>query len=76
MTQDLIQLSLILPEVILALGAMALLLFGVYVGERSSAAITLGSVLVIAAAALAAAFSGEDATTLGGAFIVDGLPGS
>jgi NADH-quinone oxidoreductase subunit N len=70
---NLIDVSMIMPELVLAIGAMALLMFGVYSGERSAPAVTAASVAVLGVAVLAVALGGEDATTLGGAFVVDGF---
>ena len=68
-----IDFALILPELILAVGAMALLMWGVYGGERSTGPVTAGSLIVLAAAALAVAFGRPEGTSLAGAFIVDGF---
>jgi NADH-quinone oxidoreductase subunit N len=70
---NLIDVSTIMPELVLAIGAMALLMFGVYSGERSAPAVTAASVAVLGVAVLAVALGGEDVTTLGGAFVVDGF---
>ena len=67
---SLIDVSLILPELILAIGAMALLMFGVFAGERSAPAVNVAAVVVLFAAAVAVAFGGQG-TTLGGAFVAD-----
>ena len=62
----------LLPELILAIGAMALLLAGAFAGERSARVITgLGAGLLIVAAA--AVVMGQDASAFNGAFIVDGF---
>ena len=66
-----INLGMILPELILALGAMGLLMFGVYFGDRSATAVTLGAMILLVVAAIAAAFTGQNGTTLDGAFVVD-----
>ena len=66
-----INLGMILPELILAIGAMALLMFGVYFGDRSATAVTLGAMILLVVAAIAVAFTGQSGTTLDGAFVVD-----
>jgi NADH-quinone oxidoreductase subunit N len=70
MLPDLIPL---IPELLLAVGAMALLMFGVFTGERSAPSITGISVGLLAGAALIL-FLGEDKQLVfDGAFIVDGF---
>jgi NADH-quinone oxidoreductase subunit N len=41
----------VLPEIVLAVGAMALLMFGAYRGERASLAAYMGGIMLLAAAA-------------------------
>jgi NADH-quinone oxidoreductase subunit N len=67
---DLPALATILPELILAGGALVLLMIGAYAGERSATAVNVLAVLVLAAAVAAALGSGEGAA-FGGAFVVD-----
>ena len=65
-------LSLILPELILVLGAMALLMTGVFTGERAYRGITWLAVAVIIAAGIANSATTEFRTTLfGDRFVVD-----
>ena len=65
-------LSLILPELILVLGAMALLMTGVFTGERAYRGITWLAVAVIIAAGIANSATTEFRTTLfGDQFVVD-----
>jgi NADH-quinone oxidoreductase subunit N len=64
-------LALILPELILAIGAMALLMFGVYSGERSAPTVSAAAIVLIIVAIFAVALGGENGTTMGGAFVVD-----
>ncbi len=72
MTGLLPDLALILPELVLVCGAMALLMAGVFLGDRSYRIVSWLSVLVIAGAAFAAAATGEmRATPFGGQFVVD-----
>ena len=60
-----------LPEILLALGAMGLLMLGAY-RERSSDLVSLGAVMLLAAAAFIA-ISLPDGTTFGGSFVIDGF---
>ena len=68
---DLPALATILPELILAIGALALLMVGAYAGERATPAINALAVLILAAAVVAVAFGGGDGAAFGGAFVVD-----
>ncbi|MBX3570154.1 MAG: NADH-quinone oxidoreductase subunit NuoN [Rhizobiaceae bacterium] len=72
MTLDLAtSLSLAAPELILALGAMALLMIGVFSGERANTTVTgLAVALLIAAGAWMLVFTG-DGEAFGGAFVSD-----
>jgi NADH-quinone oxidoreductase subunit N len=64
-------LSLAGPELILALGAMALLMVGAYSGEKANRMVTgLAVALLVAAAAWILLFTG-DGTAFGGAFVSD-----
>jgi len=58
-----------LPEIILAVGAMALLMLGAYCG-RSTPAVNLGAILLLIAAAFVAA-SVPNGRLFGGSFVVD-----
>jgi NADH-quinone oxidoreductase subunit N len=62
----------LLPEFVLGLGAMALLMFGVYRGESATRAVDFGAIalLVIAGGILVTLPAGK-LTTFGGSFIVD-----
>lgn len=62
----------LLPELILAGGAMMLLVFGAWRGNRSTRQVTILAALLIAASAYFS-FIGPDATAFHGAFIVDGF---
>ncbi|MBA3516079.1 MAG: NADH-quinone oxidoreductase subunit NuoN [Rhizobiales bacterium] len=64
-------LAMILPELLLAVGAMALLMFGVYSGERSAPTVSAAAIVLLLAAAVAVATADGSGTTLGGAFVVD-----
>ena len=65
-------LSLILPELILAVGAMALLMAGVYAGQSSYRAVTWSAVVVVLLAGVATTATAEIRITLfGGQFVVD-----
>src|SRR5688500_10347083 len=69
---NLLDLSMILPEIVLALGAMLLLMYGVFTGDRSAPAVNAAAV-VLAIAIGALAMQEATGTTLGGAFVVDGF---
>jgi NADH-quinone oxidoreductase subunit N len=58
-----------LPELVLALGAMALLMLGAY-RERATHVVNLGAIMLLVAAAFITAGL-PDATTFGGSFVVD-----
>ena len=74
MTPDLsLSLSLATPELIVALGAMALLMVGVYSGERANTTVTGLSVALLIAAAAWIVFFGGDGQAFGKAFISDGF---
>ena len=67
-------LLIVLPELILALGAMALLLAGAIGGEKTAPAISWGAIALLAVSgAVAAFFVPAGATAFGGAFIADGF---
>jgi NADH-quinone oxidoreductase subunit N len=65
----------VLPEIVLALGAMALLMFGVYYrGERlTQLSNGIAIALLIVAALLVLWFPTDKALTFGGSFVVDGF---
>jgi len=66
-------LSLATPELILAVGALALLMIGVFSGERANATVTgLAVALLIAAGAWLLVFTG-DGVAFGGSFVSDGF---
>ena len=60
-----------LPELILAVGAMALLMIGVFAGERSVPVVTALAVALIAAALVALVTVSENASAFSGAFVLD-----
>jgi len=61
-----------LPEVLLALGAMALLMLGVFRGDRAVGLVNaLAVVLLVAAAVIVATMPADKVTGFGGSFIVD-----
>jgi NADH-quinone oxidoreductase subunit N len=63
-----------LPEIILIIGALALLMYGVFVGEKSFRTVNLAAVaLVVVAGVLVAVGGGERVLTFGDSFIVDGF---
>jgi NADH-quinone oxidoreductase subunit N len=62
----------VLPEIVLALGAMVLLMVGAYRGQQATAAITaLAVVLLVVAGGLVVWLPAGKLTTFGGGFIVD-----
>jgi NADH-quinone oxidoreductase subunit N len=62
----------ILPEIMLVLGAMALLMFGAYAGERSSGATNVLAVLLLAAVAVVVIAVPKGRHELfGGSFVLD-----
>ncbi|MBN9017181.1 MAG: NADH-quinone oxidoreductase subunit NuoN [Rhizobiales bacterium] len=61
----------LLPELVLAIGALALLMIGVFGGERSAPLVSTLAVIVIIVAGLALLFRAEDGVTFGGAFVLD-----
>ncbi len=63
------------PELILAIGAMVLLMIGAYGGDRMYRTVTTLSVVLLLVA-LVAVIWGRDGTTFEGAFVVDASPAS
>jgi NADH-quinone oxidoreductase subunit N len=60
------------PELVLAIGAMLLLMVGAFRGERSAPVVSLGAMLLLVAAAwIVLWLPAGKATTFGGSFIVD-----
>ncbi|HUG61349.1 MAG TPA: NADH-quinone oxidoreductase subunit NuoN [Methylomirabilota bacterium] len=64
---------LALPEIILAVGAMVLLMVGAYGGERTTTAINGIAVALLVVAAMAVVFNPREGFTFEGAFVVDGF---
>ncbi|PCJ71209.1 MAG: NADH-quinone oxidoreductase subunit NuoN [Rhodobiaceae bacterium] len=63
-----------LAEIILAIGAMALLMLGVFRGEAATRAVSIGAVLLLIVAAFAVLSQpAERVLTFGGAFVMDGF---
>ena len=60
-----------LPEIVLAVGAMALLMVGAY-RENSTQLVNLGSIMLLIAAAVIAS-SLPNGVTFGGSFVIDGF---
>ncbi|WP_204276545.1 hypothetical protein, partial [Klebsiella aerogenes] len=74
MNAPLLDLVPVLPELILAVGAMALLMFGVFTGEKSAGSVTIAAILLLVVAAIATcAIGGAPRVTFGGSFILDGF---
>ncbi|WP_300530336.1 NADH-quinone oxidoreductase subunit NuoN [Maricaulis sp.] len=69
------EIGLLTPEIILAGGAMALLMFGVFfTSDRASKLVYIASVLLLVVAGFASLFwTGEGGTAFSGAFIFDDL---
>jgi NADH-quinone oxidoreductase subunit N len=63
-------LGIALPELILAIGAMVLLVFGAFRGDRATPAVSTGACLVLVAAAATACF-GPLGTAFAGGFVAD-----
>ena len=65
-------LQIALPEIILALSALALLAFGAFAGDRATRFVSAGAGVALCAAAAAAAL-GPFGTAFSGGFVADGL---
>ena len=63
----------VLPEIILAVGAIVLLMVGVFAGGRPTGIVTAGTVAVILVAGLVVAFSPRTGTAFDGVWINDGF---
>lgn len=70
---ELPSLGAILPELVLAAGALALLMIGVFAGERSVRLVNFLAIVVLALSAVAIFISPQDAVIWNGAFVVDGF---
>jgi len=72
MTGEIPSLIPALPEIILAVGAMALLMVGAYGGERTNLTVSAASIVLLAVACIAVVLlpSGR-LSTFGGSFVVD-----
>ncbi len=66
-------LLVLLPELILAIGAMGLLLFGAITGEKSAPAVSWGAIALLVAAGVATVMGPDHATAFHNAFIADGF---
>ena len=66
-------LLVLLPELILAIGAMGLLLFGAITGEKSAAAVSWGAIALLVAAGVATVMGPDHASAFHNAFIADGF---
>src|SRR5688572_20728840 len=73
MTEVLPDLALVLPELVLAVGAMALLMFGVFAGDRSAPIVNAAAIAVLLVAAVLVFATDGANTILAGAFVVDGF---
>jgi len=64
----------VLPEIVLALGAMALLMLGVFRGERSAGFVNWAAVVLLVVVALLVGWlPAGPLVTFGGSFVVDGF---
>ena len=62
----------LLPEIVLAVGAMVMLMLGVFGGERSGGAVNgFSTIILIGAAAVLVVIPPERNTLFGGSFVVD-----
>lgn len=66
-------LHLSIPELILAVGALVLLMIGVFSGERSGRMVSVLALIVIAAATLWLVFVPSEGLAYGGVFLSDGF---
>jgi NADH-quinone oxidoreductase subunit N len=66
-------LHLSIPELILAIGALVLLMIGVFSGERSGRMVSILAMIVLAAAALWLIFMPSEGLAYGGVFLSDGF---
>lgn len=75
MTAETISLSLYLsaPEIILAIGALVLLMIGVFAGERSGPLVSALAMIVIAISGLWLVFVPGDGLAYGGVYLADGF---
>jgi NADH-quinone oxidoreductase subunit N len=60
-----------MPEILLAIGALALLMVGVFVGEKSIGVVTWGAVLVMVVALVWVLTGPTSAVAFGGSFVID-----
>ncbi len=66
-------LHILFPELILAVGGMVLLMFGVFRGDKAFGLVSLLSVVLLAGAAMALLRQGDGTAAFGGAFVTDGF---
>ncbi len=66
-------LHLSIPELILAVGALVLLMIGVFSGERSGRTVSVLAIIVLAAAAFWLVFVPSEGVAYGGVFLSDGF---
>ncbi len=60
-----------LPEILMAVGAMALLMYGAFVGESSTRVVTLSAVALLVVVFVIVLVSPTPGATFGGAFVLD-----
>jgi len=61
------------PEILLAVGALALLMVGAFGGERSTPFVTAASIVLLIGAGVLVVVTPPTATAFGGSFVVDGF---
>ncbi|MBB3964055.1 MULTISPECIES: NADH-quinone oxidoreductase subunit NuoN [Rhizobium] len=66
-------LHLSIPELILAIGALVLLMVGVFSGERSGRMVSVLAIILLAVAALWLVFAPSEGIAYGGVFLADGF---
>ncbi|HEX4272567.1 MAG TPA: hypothetical protein VHZ32_14320, partial [Rhizomicrobium sp.] len=66
-------LLVLLPELILAIGAMALLLTGAIGGEKTASAISWGAIALLLVSGAATVMGPDHALAFHGAFVADGF---
>ena len=60
-----------LPEILLAIGALALLMYGVFAGEKSTGAVTWGAVVVLLVGLVLVVKGPQAASAFSGGFVID-----
>jgi NADH-quinone oxidoreductase subunit N len=66
-------LLVLLPELVLAVGAMVLLIVGVTGGDRLAGAVSAAAIILLAVSGYLVLAHADPASAFGGAFVVDGF---